>query len=63
MEPRRTRLPFSARQMGVNMDCGTPTASIPTINLLLNIIISTPGTKFMEIDIKNFYLNTPLVKQ
>ena len=46
--------------MDVNIDCGTPTASMLTIKLLLNSIISTPGAKFMAIDIKDFYLNTPL---
>ena len=28
------------------------------VKLLINIIISTPGFKFMTIDIKYFYLNT-----
>jgi hypothetical protein len=28
--------------------------------MLFNSIISTPGAKKMVIDIKNFYLNTPL---
>ena len=32
------------------------------IKLLLNSIISTPGAKFMAIDIKDFYLNIPLAK-
>ena len=61
-ETNRTRLTFAARNMDVDMDCGTPTASMLTIKLLLNSVISTPGAKFMAIDIKDFYLNTPLVK-
>ena len=61
-ETNRTRLTFAARNMEVDMDCGTPTASMLTIKLLLNSVISTPGAKFMAIDIKDFYLNTPLVK-
>ena len=48
--------------MDIDIDCGTPTASMLTIKLLLNSIISTPGAKFMAINIKYFYLNTPLVK-
>ena len=41
-------------------DYGTPTAELLTIKLLLNSVISTPGAKFMTIDISNFYLNTPV---
>ena len=47
----RTNCPF---------DCGTPTAELLTIKLLPNSVISTPGAKFMTIDISNFYLNTPM---
>ena len=28
--------------------------------ILLNSVVSTPGAKFMTIDISNFYLNTPM---
>ena len=31
-----------------------------TVKVLLNSVISTPGAKFMTIDIKNFYLCTPM---
>jgi hypothetical protein len=41
-------------------DCGTPTADMLTTKLLLNSIISTPGARFMTIDMKDFYLNTPM---
>ena len=41
-------------------DCSAPTADLLTMKLLLNSVISTPDTKFMTMDIKNFYLNTPL---
>ena len=30
------------------------------VKLLLNSVISTPDAKFMTIDIKDFYLNTPM---
>jgi hypothetical protein len=42
-------------------DCGTPTAALLTVKLLLNSIRSTPNAKFMTIDIKDFYLKTPMV--
>ena len=35
----RTNCPF---------DCGTPTAELLTIKLLLNSVISTPGSNFMR---------------
>ena len=41
-------------------DCGTPTAELLTIKLLLNSVVFTPGTKFTTIDINNFCLNTPM---
>ena len=41
-------------------DCGTPTADLLTVKLLLNSFISTPNGKFMTIDIKDFYLMTPM---
>jgi hypothetical protein len=41
-------------------DCGTPTANLWTIKLLLNSIISMPNTKFMTLDLKDFYLMMPM---
>jgi hypothetical protein len=38
----------------------TPTADITTAKCLLNSVVSTPGAKFMTIDLANFYLNTPM---
>ena len=40
--------------------CGTPTTDLLTMKLLLNSNISTSKAKLMTMDIKNFYLNTPL---
>ena len=44
--------------INVPMDCGTPTAHLLAVKLLLNSIISTPGTRFLGLDLKVFYLNT-----
>jgi hypothetical protein len=41
---------------------GTPTADLLTVKLLINSIISTAGAKFMTMDIKDFYLNTPMAR-
>ena len=39
-------------------DCGTPTADLLTVKLLLNSVISTKESKFTILDIYNFYLMT-----
>ncbi len=41
-------------------NAGTPTADLLTVKLLINSIMSTPGAKFFMMDIKDFYLNTPM---
>ena len=43
-------------------DAGTPPADLLTVKLLINSIISTAGAKFMTMDIKDFYLNTPMAR-
>jgi hypothetical protein len=40
----------------------TPTTNLLTVKILINSIISTPGAKFMTMDIKDFYLNTPMAR-
>ena len=61
-EPNRTRLTVGGDRINYPDDCGTPTANLLTVKLLINSIISTPGAKFMSVDIKDFYLNTPLTR-
>jgi hypothetical protein len=59
-DPNRTRITVGGTNIKTTIDCGTPTADLLTVKLLFNSIISTPNAKFMSIDIKNFYLNTPM---
>ena len=59
-EPNRTRLVAGGNRVHYHGDTGTPTADLLTINLLINSTISTAGAKFMTLDIKDFYLNTPM---
>ena len=40
----------------------TNTADLITIKILLNSVISTPGARFIALDVKNFYLNTPMAR-
>ena len=55
-----TRLTFGGNNLSVPMDCGTPTADLLMVKLLLNSVVSTPGEKFTTLDLKDFYLNTPM---
>jgi hypothetical protein len=41
-------------------DVGTNTASLELIKILLNSVLSRKGARFSTIDLKNFYLNTPM---
>ena len=59
-ETNRTRLAFGGNNTVTSIDCGTPTANLLTVKLLINSIISTPGAKFLGLDLKDFYLNTPM---
>ena len=60
--PNRTRLVAGGDRVHFPGDAGTPTADLLTIKLLINSIISTDGAKFMTMDIKDFYLNTPMAR-
>jgi hypothetical protein len=57
-----TRITMGGNLINYPGDCGTPTADLLTVKLLLNSIISTPNVKFMSIDMKDFYLNTPMAR-
>ncbi len=61
-EPNRTRLVAGGNRVHYPGDAGTPAANLLTVKLLLNSIISTPNAKFMTMDIKDFYLNTPMAR-
>jgi hypothetical protein len=43
-------------------EVATPTAEMFVAKLLFNSVVSTPGAKFMTMDISNFYLMTPLLR-
>ena len=58
-EPNCTRLVAGGDRIHYPGNAGTPTANL-LVKLLINCIISTPGAKFFTMDIKDFYLNTPI---
>jgi hypothetical protein len=59
-EKERNRLTVGGDQIEYPGDKSTRTAGLTTAKILINSVISTPGANFLAIDIKNFYLNTPL---
>ena len=62
-DPNRARLVVGGDRINYPGKVGTPTCSMLTVKLLLNSIVSTPGAKFFTMDIKNFYLMTPLKRR
>ena len=59
-EPNCTRLIIGSDWISYPDDCDMPTDDLLTVKLLLNSVISTPGAQCITMDIKNFYLDTPL---
>ena len=53
-DPNRCRITVSGNMTKYPGDCGTPTANLLTVKLLLNSIISMKGAKFMILDITQF---------
>jgi hypothetical protein len=59
-EKERTRLTVGGDQIEYPGNKSTRTAGLTTAKILINSVISTLGSKFLVIDINNFFLNTPL---
>jgi hypothetical protein len=59
-ETESKRLTVGGDQIEYPGDKSTRTAGLTTTKMIFNSTISKPGAKFLVIEIKNFYLNTPL---
>jgi hypothetical protein len=59
-ETHRTRLTAGGDRINYPGDVGTPTADMTLVKILLNSIISTKDAKCVMLDVKDFYLNTPM---
>ena len=57
---QRVRFTVGGDRMVYDGDVSTKTANLETLKIILNSVVSTPGARFMNVDIKDFYLNTPL---
>ena len=62
LEKYRTRVTVGGDRIHCGYDISAPTCSLPTIKLLWNSVLSTPGAKYFTMDISNFYLGTPMEK-
>jgi hypothetical protein len=61
-ETHRTRLTAGGDKINYPDDVRTPTADMTLVKTLFNSVISTKGAKCMMLDIKDFYLNTPMAR-
>jgi hypothetical protein len=59
-DPNRMRLTIGGNNVNFPGDCGTPTVDMVTVKLHLNSVISTKGACYCTIDLKDFYLMTPM---
>jgi len=59
-EVHRTRLTVGGDKVHYPGDVGTPTADLTLVKMHVNSVITTPGTRYMTLEVKNFYLNTPM---
>jgi hypothetical protein len=61
-DPNRIRITLGGNLVHYPGDVGTRTADLLTVKLLLNSVISTPGARFMSLDISDFYLMAPMTR-
>ncbi len=59
-EKERTRLTAGGNRINYPDNCGTPMADLTLFKILINRILSTPNAKCIMMDIKDFYLRTPM---
>ena len=59
-DPDRTRITIGGSRICYPGDVGTNTASLELVKILLNSVLSRKGARFSTIDLKNFYLDTPM---
>jgi hypothetical protein len=59
-EKKRVRLTVGGDRLDYSGDVATPTADITTFKILINSTLSTEDAAMMMMDIKNYYIGTPL---
>ena len=63
-EPNRVRLTVGGDKLSYDADAGSPAASLLETKIMLNSIISDAhrGAKFMGLDLKDFFLASPMAR-
>ena len=59
-DPRRVRHTVGGDKIDYPFDVSTKTAGLVTAKIIINSTISTPGARFVGLDIKDFYLNNSM---
>ena len=59
-ETHRTRITAGGDRINYPEDVGTPTADMTLVKTFFNSVISTKGARCVMLDVKDFYLNTPM---
>ena len=59
-DSNRTCITIAGQNIKYPGDVGTKIASLDLVKLLLNSVLSRQGAKFVTLDIRNYYLQTPL---
>ena len=60
-DPDCTRITIGGNRICYPGDVGTNPASLELVKLLLNSVLSRKDARFSTIDLKNFYLDTPML--
>ena len=59
-KPHRVRWTVRGDKIDYPFEVSTKTADLTTAKLLFNSVLSTPEARFFDIDLKDFYLGTPM---
>ena len=62
-ETHRVRLTLGGEKIIFDGPLYTPSSDLTNSKLHWNIVIYTPGSKYLVVDVKNFYLNNLMLKQ
>ena len=62
-ETQRTRLTVGGNLIHYPGDVSTPTGDMTSAKILINATLSDPDAKWLGLDLKDFYLNTPMKRK
>ena len=61
-DPNRTRITVAGSKICYPMNVSTPTGSLDLVKIIINSVLSRRNTRFVSFNLKNFYLQTPMVR-